>query len=78
MMSLGYYPQAFKIWKLKSAKEISLINYLILSVGTVIWLLYGIVIKDWVIIISFGVSVLGSWLVLFLTMHFRRKIPNLD
>ncbi len=34
LMSLGYYPQAYKIWKLKSARELSLINYAILSIGT--------------------------------------------
>jgi len=73
VMSLGYYPQAYKIWKLKSAKEISLVNYIILSLGTVIWLLYGIIMSDWVITIGFGVSVIGSWLVLFLAIRYKNK-----
>lgn len=70
-MSLGYYPQAYKIWKLKSAREISLLNYLILSTGTTIWFIYGIVLKDPVILISFGVSVIGAVLVLILTIYYR-------
>lgn len=70
-MSFGYYPQAYKIWKLKSAKEISLLNYLITSIGTPIWLYYGISIKDPVLIVSFTISVVGTWLVLLLTIRYR-------
>ena len=70
-MSAGYFPQAYKIWKLKSAREISLTNGIVLSIGTMIWLIYGISIKDWVIIISFIIGVIGSWTVLALTLRYR-------
>ncbi|MFZ2523293.1 MAG: SemiSWEET family transporter [Minisyncoccia bacterium] len=72
-MSLGYYPQAYKIWKLKSAKEISLINYLILGVGTTVWFIYGYVLKDLVIMTSFIFGVIGSWLMIFLVLKYRDR-----
>lgn len=77
VMSLGYYPQAYKIWKLKSASEISFINYLILSVGTLVWFIYGLLLKDIIIMISFAVGVIGSWLVLFLMLRYRNSSSNI-
>lgn len=71
LMSLGYYPQAYKIWKLKSARELSLINYAILSIGTTLWLVYGILIGDSTIIVGFVFGVIGSWLVLGLILKYR-------
>lgn len=72
-MSFGYYPQGYRIWKLKSAEQLSITNYSILSIGTAIWLLYGILMRDLVIIISFSVSLFGAWGVLFLTVYYRRN-----
>jgi MtN3 and saliva related transmembrane protein len=76
IMSLGYYPQAYKIWKLKSAKEISLTNYIILGIGTTIWFIYGYVLKDKVIMISFVFGMIGSWLMIFLTLKYKNTIPQ--
>lgn len=49
--------QAYKIFKTKSAKDISLISYMFLFLGAVVWLIYGIDLKNLPIIIanSFGV-----------------------
>jgi len=70
-MSLGYFPQAYKIYKLKSAKEISLINYSILSLGNFVWFLYGLITSDTVLIVSFAVAVIGSWTILVLVFKYR-------
>lgn len=40
------FPQIYKIYKTKSAKDISIITYIILTIGTIIWILYGIEIKN--------------------------------
>jgi MtN3 and saliva related transmembrane protein len=45
------FPQIWKIYKTKSAKDISIVTYLILTVGTIVWLLYGIEIRSVPIII---------------------------
>lgn len=76
-MSIGYFPQAYKIWKLKSAREISLINCLILSVGTAVWFIYGFLAKDTIVMVGFALGVVGSWLVLFLTLRYRDPGSNI-
>ena len=72
MMSIAYYPQAYKIWKYKSAKDISKISYWIMGIGTTVWFSYGIYLKNWTIISSFIVGVIGSWLVLILTYVYKK------
>ncbi|PIQ91729.1 MAG: hypothetical protein COV70_02130 [Parcubacteria group bacterium CG11_big_fil_rev_8_21_14_0_20_39_22] len=73
MMSIGYYPQAYRIWKTKSSKDISLYTYGIFSIGTFVWTLYGFHLGDLPIISSFIIGVIGSWLVLGLSLYYRRN-----
>jgi len=73
LLSLGYFPQAYNIWKTRSAKNISIITYIIFSLGTTVWLVYGIVIKSWPIILGFALGVVGSWLTLVLALKYKNK-----
>lgn len=73
MMSFGYYPQAYKIWKHKSAEDISLPMYIIMSFGSTVWFVYGILLKDKTIMWGFVFGVVGSILVLILTLIYRNK-----
>lgn len=45
-------PQAHRIFKRKSAKDISILTYSILLVGTIIWFFYGLEIRNFPIIIT--------------------------
>jgi len=72
-MSFGYYPQAYKIWKNKSSADISISTYITFSIGTVMYSIYAILINDFALFISFIFGVLGSWLVLALTIIYRKK-----
>lgn len=73
LMSLGYYPQAYKILKSKSSKDVSIISYLIFAIGTLTWLIYGLIIDSVPIILSFVLGVIGSWLVVILLIIYRKK-----
>ncbi len=41
-MALGLVPQILRVWKLKSAQEISLPFSLLFLIGTMLWLAYGL------------------------------------
>jgi len=73
LMSLGYYPQAYKIWRSKSAQDISIPAFCIFAFGTSTWLLYGIYLNDWTIVSGFGLGVVGSWTILILALIYRRS-----
>ena len=73
LMSLGYFPQAWKVFKTKSAKDISIPSFIIFSIGTASWLCYGLYLHDVTIILSFGLGVVGSWTILILSLVYREK-----
>ena len=69
-ISLGYFPQAYRIYKMKRAESISLVSYLMIATGITVFLAYGFYKKDIVIILSFAVGFVGSWLVLGLKIFY--------
>jgi MtN3 and saliva related transmembrane protein len=63
------FPQAIKIFRRKSAKDISIITYLSLLAGAIIWILYGLELGNLPLIITncfgainIGLVVLGWFL----------------
>ena len=40
----SFLPQAFRIWRTRSARDVSLAMYLMMTAGTTLWLTYGILI----------------------------------
>jgi MtN3 and saliva related transmembrane protein len=64
LMALSNLPQAYKIYKRKSAGDISIITCLILLIGAIIWVLYGTEIKNPPIIIANSIGVIGILLVI--------------
>lgn len=71
LMSLSYFPQAYLIYKNKSAKDVSLLSFSIFAFGTVVWVLYGLALHDMSIVASFSIGVVGSWLVLILKLMYK-------
>ena len=65
LIGFAYFLQTYKIFKRKSAKDISLITYIFFIVGVVIWLIYGISISNYPLIISNVVALLGVSSVMF-------------
>jgi len=71
IMSLSHFSQAYKIYKRKSAKDISLTFITVFTIGAYIWLAYGLLLQEWPVIISFLIACFGTTTVLFLTLRYR-------
>ena len=52
LSSAAMFPQVYKIFKRKSAKDISFFSYAFLFITGIIWLFYGLEIQDIPILIS--------------------------
>jgi MtN3 and saliva related transmembrane protein len=50
--SLTFLPQVIKTWKVKSAKDISLLMFVIAAVNEAMWIAYGALLHNWVIILT--------------------------
>jgi MtN3 and saliva related transmembrane protein len=42
---IAFIPQVYKTYKLKSAKGISIQTFIILSLGLILWIAYGLVVR---------------------------------
>lgn len=62
----AFLPQLTKTVREKSAKDISLGMYVLFCVGVSLWLVYGLLISSWPVIISNVVSLIFSAIILVL------------
>ena len=51
LTTIAFVPQAWKIWKSKSAKDVSLPTFMAFTSGVALWLAYGILNQELPIII---------------------------
>jgi MtN3 and saliva related transmembrane protein len=56
--TISYLPQLYKCWKTGSADDLSLKMFTVLAVGIALWVVYGVLQKDVVIIVANSVSLL--------------------
>lgn len=68
-----FLPQVIKTWKSKSTKDVSLSMFLIASLGTTLWLVYGILINSISIIGTNIVVLIFSLTMLWLMFKHRGK-----
>ena len=54
--TIAFLPQVVKVWRTRSARDISLGMYAILAIGIVFWLAYGWILGIWPVIIANAVT----------------------
>jgi MtN3 and saliva related transmembrane protein len=64
LTTMSFVPQAWKIYRTKSARDVSLHMFLAFSVGVALWLVYGLIKKDLAIVVANVVTLaLAAWIV---------------
>ena len=69
--TFAFIPQAVKVWKTKSTKDISLYMFIIFTVGVFSWLIYGITISDMPIILANSVTLVLSLFILIYKIKYK-------
>ena len=72
LSSITFIPQVFKTWKTKSAGDLSLLMMGIVFLSTIVWLIYGIGLKLWPVIICNSIICLLSLTLIFFKLTFRK------
>jgi MtN3 and saliva related transmembrane protein len=70
LSTIAFIPQAWRIWRTRSARDLSLPMYLIFTSGVALWLLYGIVLGAVPIIACNGLTLLLAGTVLAMKLKF--------
>jgi len=71
LTTLSFAPQAFKIWKTKSAKDISLATFLMFLIGTILWLTYGIMMNSLPIILANLFTMILAIIILYFKIKYK-------
>ena len=70
LTTVSFVPQIQKIWKTKSAEDVSRKMFLAVALGVALWLVYGIALKQWPIIIWNSISLVLAITILVLKHRF--------
>lgn len=73
LTTISFVPQVVKIWKTKSAGDVSFAMFGTLCVGLTLWLVYGLIIRNLPIIVSNLVTLLLCMAALALMLRYRQR-----
>ncbi|PPC84986.1 MAG: hypothetical protein CTY37_09120 [Methylotenera sp.] len=66
LTTIAFLPQAYKSYKTRDLSGISLPMYSILTLGVALWMIYGVLIGDWPLIVSNSITLCSSIVILSL------------
>lgn len=69
--SITFLPQVVRVWKTKSAKDLSFNMLLLLILGVTMWLTYGIFQRDVAIIYTNSMVLVMAFIMLYFKLKFK-------
>jgi MtN3 and saliva related transmembrane protein len=72
LTTVAFIPQVVRIWKTRSAKDVSLYTFVAFTLGVALWLAYGILKQEMPIIIWNAVTLLLAAAILAMKLRFDR------
>ncbi len=76
LTTFGFVPQIIKMYRSKSARDVSLTTLYQFSAGVVLWTFYGIHIGDMIIIAANTVTFITLVWAIAMYHHYNRKLPE--
>ena len=74
--AITFLPQVIKTWKSKSAEDVSLLMFTFASISVILWLAYGILLKNIPIIFTNATVLVFSLIMLYFKFRFRSEKGN--
>jgi len=71
LTTVSFLPQVIHIWKTRSTRDLSAGMFLLFSVGVLLWLIYGLFLKELPVIIANSVTLILS--ITILVFKFKYK-----
>lgn len=70
LTTLSFVPQVWKTWRTRDARGISLTMYSVFTIGVTLWLVYGILLGAWPIIVANAVTLTLALFILGMRIRF--------
>lgn len=71
LSSVTFIPQVYRVWKTKSANDLSMTMMVIVFISTVIWLVYGVALMLWPVILANSVIAVLSLMLIYFKLTFK-------
>lgn len=71
LTTIAFIPQLVKVWRSKSAKDISLNTLVIFNTGVFLWLIYGIYLQAIPIIVANGLTLIFNSIIVWLKIRYE-------
>jgi MtN3 and saliva related transmembrane protein len=72
LTTVAFVPQVLKTWRSKSANDLSFAMLGAFSLGLVLWLVYGLLIGAWPVVIANAVTLLLAGAILWMKLRYQR------
>lgn len=72
LTTIAFMPQAVQVLKTRSVKDISLPMYTILAIGVTLWLVYGLLLVKWPIILANAFTLIPVLIILYLKLKYKK------
>ncbi|HPG09990.1 MAG TPA: SemiSWEET transporter [Chitinophagaceae bacterium] len=73
LTAFTFLPQVIKTWREKAAKEVSLYMFIIAFVNEILWLTYGVMINNWVIMVTNIIMLFMSAIMILLKLKYNHR-----
>jgi len=73
LSSVTFIPKVYKVWKTRSANDLSLTMMFIVLTSTVVWLVYAFALMLWPVIVANSIICVLSLLLIYFKFAFSKK-----
>ncbi|WP_127120887.1 SemiSWEET family sugar transporter [Chryseotalea sanaruensis] len=73
LSSITFMPQVYKVWQTKRTQDLSLSMMLIVFSSTIVWIIYGVGLMLWPVIICNSIICLLSLMLIYFKLSFEKK-----
>ena len=70
LTTISFVPQVLKVWRTRSARDVSLGMYSLFTLGIFTWLVYGVLIESWPVILANFITLVLAGMVLAMKLKF--------
>ena len=70
LTTFSFVPQVLKVWRTRSARDVSLGMYSLFTLGIFTWLVYGALIESWPVILANFITLILAGTVLAMKLRF--------
>ncbi|MCW5911971.1 MAG: SemiSWEET family sugar transporter [Cyclobacteriaceae bacterium] len=71
LTTVAFVPQVVKTWRSKSARDLSLVMFLLFCTGIFLWMIYGFMINELPVILWNIITLVLALIILFFKLRFK-------